>query len=252
MAIGIIPARYGSTRLPGKPLAVIAEKTLIIHVLDAAQRAEKLAHVYVATDDERIFDAVKKYDGNVLMTSSHHTTGTDRIVEALAHVCEPDDGIVVNIQGDEPLIDPDAIDACVTALQTTKEAAWSTPIYPLKDAAQCASPQRVKVVYDIHGFALYFSRAKIPFSRDDENDGCTDYYGHIGLYAYRIPALKKFAKTAQTPLEKTEKLEQLRALETGMRIKCVVVPHAWRGIDTPEDLEYIEKQCLHLFQTTAE
>lgn len=250
MAVGIIPARYGSTRFPGKPLARIAGYPVIIHVLRAAQQAKTLENVYVATDDERIFNAVKESSGNAVMTGTNHKTGSDRIVEALQKIPAPEDDVVVNIQGDEPLIEPDVIDSCVSALHTNREASWATPIYPLKDSDQYASPQRVKVVCDENGFALYFSRAQIPFNRDADED--CNYFGHIGLYAYRLNALKKFAETAPTPLEKAEKLEQLRALEIGLRIKCIQTPHAWPGIDTPEDLAYVEETCSHLFTAHAQ
>lgn len=239
MAIGIIPARYGSTRFPGKPLALLAGKPLIAHVIHAAQKASQCTAVYVATDDARIAEATRNAGATALMTAATHATGTDRICEALAQIPAPADDIVVNIQGDEPFIDPAVIDACVMALSTTPEASWATAIYPLTDATEVHASQRVKVVCDTRGFALYFSRLPIPFARDGEDT--TEYWGHIGLYAYRIPALRAFASAPPTPLEQAEKLEQLRALERGMRITCVPVAAAWPGVDTPEDLARVEQ-----------
>ena len=234
-AVGIIPARYASTRFPGKPLKLLRGLPVIAHVCRAAEKVANLDSFYVATDDERIAEAVDSYGYSAIMTSKDHKCGTDRIVEALGKLDKNYD-IVVNIQGDEPLIDPLAVEKAVAALKENS-ADWSTLCYPIsKEEAQ--DPNKVKVVMDNKGLALYFSRAPIPYPRDDFK---AEYFGHIGLYCYKREALLKFAALPQTPLECSEKLEQLRALENGMKIICVKVAGAAPGIDTPEDLARTEE-----------
>ena len=230
-AIGIIPARMASTRFPGKPLEIIAGYPLVQHVYCAAKSCKTLSDVWVATDDDKIADAVKRFGGKVVMTSPDHTSGTDRIVEAVEKVAGGS-GIVVNIQGDEPLVRPTDIDKCVAKIIDEENADWATLIYKLDNSSN--DPNTVKVVCDSNGFALYFSRAQIPFDRDKNLP--VQRFGHIGLYVYKIDALKRFAALKPTPLEQTEKLEQLRALESGMKIICVKTEKAFPGIDTPEDL----------------
>ena len=230
--IGVIPARYHSTRLDGKVLADICGKPMIQHVYERARQAYLLDDVIVATDDERIWQAVKAFGGEAVMTSPHHASGTDRIGEAVRDV-EAD--IVVNIQGDEPLIDPSAIDAVVEPLVKDGSVSMATLMQELTDPKDHADPNLVKVVTDKRGFALYFSRSTIPYPRDR-----TDYhiYGHIGIYAYRKEFLLQYIKLESTILEKTESLEQLRVLESGFRIKVVEVGHYQGvGVDTQEDLE---------------
>jgi len=235
MTIGIIPARLASTRFPEKPLAELSGFPLIQHVYAAAEKAEALSEVWVATDDSSIFDAVEKFGGKAVMTRTDHASGTDRIVEAVEKIDNKNIDIVVNIQGDEPLIEPAAIDKCAKALESSKTADWATLIYPIKVAD---NPNIVKVVCDKNNFALYFSRAKIPYDRDGEN--VVTRFAHIGLYAYRLDSIKKFAKMPPSVLEQTEKLEQLRALENGMKIVCAEVAHFSPGVDTKEDLLYVE------------
>ncbi len=230
-AIGIIPARMASTRFPGKPLEIIAGYPIIQHVYSAAKSCSTLSDVWIATDDNKIADAVRKFNGKVVLTSSEHTSGTDRIVEAVDKIAGCNE-IIVNIQGDEPLVRPSDIDKCVAKIIEEKNADWATLIYKLDTASN--DPNTVKVVCDSNGFALYFSRAQIPFDRDGENS--LQRFAHIGLYVYKINALKRFASLKPTPLELTEKLEQLRALESGMKIICVKTEKAFPGIDTPEDL----------------
>jgi 3-deoxy-manno-octulosonate cytidylyltransferase (CMP-KDO synthetase) len=225
-AIAIIPARFESTRLPGKPLIEIQGKTLIEHVYRRVERAESVERILVATDDERIAAAVRKFGGEVSMTRSDHQSGTDRIAEACAQL--PSDALIVNVQGDEPLIEPDAIDRAVAAARH-RDAPIVTLMTRLRHPSAIADPNQVKVVVDRNGFALYFSRSPIPSS------GTT--FLHLGLYVYRVEFLKEFTKLDRTPLEIAERLEQLRALEHGLRIRVVEVESESWGIDTPADLE---------------
>jgi len=234
--IGIIPARMASTRFPGKPLEIIAGYPLVQHVYCAAKSCRTLSDVWVATDDNEIADAVENFGGKVVMTSPNHSSGTDRIVEAIEKVAGGAE-IIVNIQGDEPLVRPSDIDKCVAEITLKKNADWATLIYKLDVGAE--DPNTVKVVCDSNGFALYFSRAQIPFDRDGKTP--IQRFGHIGLYVYKIDALKKFASLKSTPLELAEKLEQLRALEAGMKIVCVKTEKAYPGIDTPEDLANVNE-----------
>lgn len=225
-AIAIIPARYSSTRLPGKPLIKIHGKTLIEHVYRRVKQARNLQRIVVATDDDRIFQTVAGFGGEARMTRSDHQSGTDRLAEAaegLAH-----NALVVNVQGDEPLIEPEVIDRAVTEAHRGG-ADITTLMTRLDDPAAIRDPNRVKVVSDKNGFALYFSRSPIP------SNGTT--FLHLGLYVYRAEFLRKFTRLQPTPLELAERLEQLRALEHGFRIKVVEVESASWGIDTPQDLE---------------
>jgi 3-deoxy-manno-octulosonate cytidylyltransferase (CMP-KDO synthetase) len=232
--IGIIPARYSATRLPGKPLADICGKPLIQYVYEQAKKAKFLEDVIVATDDERILEAVEKFGGKAVMTSPSHPSGTDRCAEVARKI---DCDFVINIQGDEPLIPPEVIDKVAEALKE------STDETPMTSAATIASEEErensnvVKVVTDQKGIALYFSRSPIPFYRNP----IAPTLRHIGIYGYRKDFLLKFVSLPQTPLERTESLEQLRALEHGFRIKIVLVDYSPVGVDTPEDLERVRK-----------
>jgi 3-deoxy-manno-octulosonate cytidylyltransferase (CMP-KDO synthetase) len=225
-AIAIIPARYQSTRLPGKPVLEIQGKTLIEHVYRRVQKAESVARIVVATDDKRIADAVRRFGGDAIMTRIDHQSGTDRLAEAAAGL--PPDALIVNVQGDEPLIEPEVIDRAVTAARLG-DAEMITLMARLDDRASVEDPNRVKVVVDRRGFALYFSRSPVPSS------GTT--FLHLGLYVYRVGFLRQFTQLERTPLEIAERLEQLRALEHGFRIRVVEVESASWGIDTPADLE---------------
>jgi 3-deoxy-manno-octulosonate cytidylyltransferase (CMP-KDO synthetase) len=231
-AIAIIPARYASTRLPGKPLLNRTGKYLIQHVVEQVRQARRLAGVYVATDDERIAQAVKSFGGQAIMTRCDHATGADRLAEAAAKLALDDQDIVVNVQGDEPRIPPAYIDRLV-GLLADSPAPMATLAAPLP-ADQVARPDRVKVVLDRQGRALYFSRAPIPFDRDRTG---ADYLLHLGIYAYRKQFLLAFAGMEPTPAERAEKLEQLRVLENGHEILVGVVETPTPGIDTPADYE---------------
>jgi 3-deoxy-manno-octulosonate cytidylyltransferase (CMP-KDO synthetase) len=240
MVVAVIPARYASTRFPGKPLAVLAGHPLIEHVCAGVARARVCDRVVVATDDQRIADAVHSFGGHAIMTRSDHATGTDRILEALDTLAlAGPDTLIVNVQGDEPLIRPAHVAAALDGLRTSGEADWATLVYPLGTDHDAASPHLVKAVVDSAGFALYFSRLPIPFQRDSSAPPVRRF-GHIGLYVYRAAALRRFGTFAPTPLEQAEKLEQLRALENGMHIRCVTVEPSFPGVDTPADLERAE------------
>ena len=228
----IIPARYGSSRLEGKPLLKVAGKPIIQWVYEKAQQAKLADMIIVATDDKRIYDAVKAFGGEVEMTSVNHKCGSDRIREVVERHNEI--SFIVNLQGDEPLIEPSAIDEVIKNVKDGDLADISTLIRVLHDEKEINNPNLVKWVKDQNGFALYFSRSKIPFERNSI-DG--NFYGHLGIYGYKRDALIKMTSMAQTPLEKTESLEQLRALENGMKIKTSVVNFVPVGIDTAEDLE---------------
>lgn len=227
----IIPARYGSSRLEGKPLIVVEGKPVIQWVYEKAQQAKLADIIIVATDDERIFDAVKAFGGNVEMTSVNHKCGSDRIKEvALRH---PEISFIVNLQGDEPLIKPESIDEVAKNVKEDANADISTLIRKITPV-EAENPNLVKCVVDINGFAMYFSRSKIPFER---NEGKSDFYGHLGIYGYKREALLKMTELPQSSYEMSESLEQLRALQNGMKIKTSVVDFIPVGIDTAEDLE---------------
>ncbi|MBP3846794.1 3-deoxy-manno-octulosonate cytidylyltransferase [bacterium] len=227
----IIPARYGSSRLEGKPLLKVLDKPVIQWVYEKAQSSKLADIIIVATDDERIYDCVKTFGGNVEMTSKEHKSGSDRIMEVVAR--HPEIDYICNLQGDEPLIEPESIDEVIKNIIEDDNADISTLIREITpDEAQ--NPNLVKCVKDINGFALYFSRSKIPYER---NENVAKFYGHLGIYGYKRHALEKMTKLPQTILEKTESLEQLRALENGMRIKTTIVNFVPVGIDTKDDLE---------------
>lgn len=225
-AIAIIPARYQSTRLPGKPVVEIQGKTLIEHVYRRVEKAGSIEKILVATDDERIANAVRRFGGDVVMTRTDHNSGTDRLAEAAQNLSP--DALVVNVQGDEPLIEPEVIDRAV-ATAHLGDADMVTLMTRLTARNSIEDPNRVKVVVDRKGFALYFSRSPIPHS------GTT--FLHLGLYVYRVGFLRRFTQLERTPLEIAERLEQLRALEHGFRIRVVEVESESWGIDTPADLE---------------
>ena len=237
---GIIPSRYGSSRFPGKPLALLCGKPLVAWVVDAAKKASSLDDVLVATDDERISKAVAEFGGKAVMTPSELPSGTDRIACAAGDFS--DDDILVNIQGDEPLIDPKLIDSLVANLKSDERWSMATAVTPIKSGADLAAKSVVKVVLDRDGGALYFSRAPIPFDRDSEPDiGSGLYVRHLGIYAYRGCFLRRFVSEKPCDLEQTEKLEQLRALWMGAKIAVVKTDDEGVGVDTVEDAERVEK-----------
>lgn len=229
--VAVIPARYASTRLPGKPLLAETGRTLIQHVVEAATRATRLDRVIVATDDPRIADAVEAFGGEAAMTRPDHPSGTDRVAEVAAEL--PDAAILVNLQGDEPEISGDAIDALVALLEAHPEAPMATLATPIHDDGQFHDPACVKVVVASDRRALYFSRAPIPHARD----GREHRLGllHLGIYAYRRDFLLRLASLPPSELERTERLEQLRVLEAGFPILVHEVAESGIGIDTPED-----------------
>lgn len=228
--VAIIPARYHATRLPGKPLALIAGKPMVAHVCARAAKAASVDHVLVATDDTRIAEAVDAAGGTAVMTRTDHPSGTDRLAEVAAHLtCD----IVVNLQGDEPLLDPRAVDAAVAPLLADEAVTLSTLRTPLT-AADADNPNVVKVVINLAGDALYFSRAAVPYLRPGHAPA--QRWRHLGLYVYRRTALLRLAGLPSTPMEQAEGLEQLRALEHGLTMRTVAVNDAPPSVDTPEDL----------------
>ena len=233
----VIPARYASTRFPGKPLVDLAGKPMVVHVCERAARSGA-AGVHVATDDKRIFDVVKAHGHRAIMTRAGHASGTDRLAEAARKLKLAQSEIVVNVQGDEPLIAPQLIAQVARALASRTKASVSTACHAIHDEAALASPNVVKVVLDAEGYALYFSRARIPYPRE----AGAPCYRHAGIYGYRVGFLKKYARLKPAPLEKSEALEQLRVLWHGYRIAVAVSETAIPpGVDTPQDLEAVRR-----------
>ena len=237
--IGVIPARWGSTRFPGKSLALIDGKPLIHRVIKRALKARCLDVLLVATDDRRIAEAVDEVGVKAVMTRSDHPSGTDRIAEAVSGL---NASIVINIQGDEPLIDPKLIDRLAGAMLSNREWDMATAAAPISDEEELRNPSVVKVVWDKDGRALYFSRSVIPFVRDEGMSTHGLYWRHIGVYAYRSAFLTVLVKTAPCVLENVEKLEQLRALDIGGRILVLKAARAGIGVDTPQDVKYVERE----------
>ncbi|HVG53975.1 MAG TPA: 3-deoxy-manno-octulosonate cytidylyltransferase [Vicinamibacterales bacterium] len=232
--VAVIPARYASSRFPGKPLADLAGRPMVEHVYRRAAEAPGVDAVVVATDDQRVADAVERFGGIARMTRSDHQTGMDRIAEVARDLTAL---IIVNVQGDEPLVQPSAITQMVDALHADPDLQMSTLRTPIRSDADYASPHVVKVVVDHRDNALYFSRAPIPYVRERPPEG--GHYKHLGLYAYRRAFLLSLAALPQTALERAESLEQLRALEHGFRIRAVETQYDSIGVDTPEDLERV-------------
>lgn len=235
--VAIIPARWASTRFPGKPLAMLNGRPLVRHVWERARRAKRVDRVIVATDDMRIAEAAFGFGAEVAVTSPRHPTGTDRLAEVAAKL--PSASIVVNVQGDEPDIAPSTIDRLAGELVGDPRLGMVTAANPLVDPEDIASPNVVKVVTDLAGHALYFSRSAIPFERDGRSGA--KFLRHQGIYAYRRKVLLDFVRWKPTPLEQAEKLEQLRALENGVKIGVIVVRRGSVGVDVPGDLPRAEK-----------
>jgi 3-deoxy-manno-octulosonate cytidylyltransferase (CMP-KDO synthetase) len=239
--LAIIPARYASSRFPGKPLAPLSGRPMIQWVYERARAAHRVDDVLVATDDAKIADAVRGFGGRVALTSPEHRSGTDRIAEVVRGTTEAQRAkAIVNLQGDEPLLEPGYIDRAVAPLLEDDRVEMSTLSTPIVDPEDAADPNKVKVVTDRDGFALYFSRAPIPWWRDGRPGAGPVAAKHVGMYVYRPATLLRLAALAPTPLERAESLEQLRALEHGIRIKVVAVERDSVGIDTPEDLRRAE------------
>ncbi len=236
-AIGVIPARFASARFEGKVLAKIYDKPLIQYVYEAASGAKLLDELIIATDDERVVEAVEKFGGKAALTAKEHKSGSDRIREVVGPI---DVKVVVNIQGDEPLIHPAMIDDLVRTLLEQPEIDTATIIKKIETESEIADSDVVKVVFDKNGFALYFSRAPIPYKSG--HGRVTNYYKHIGLYAYTKDFLLAFTNLDRSTLEEAEKLEQLRVLENGYRIKVIETNRETIGVDTPEDLEKVKEK----------
>jgi len=240
--IGIIPARYASTRFPGKPLVKILGKTLIQHTYENALRCKTLDKVIVATDDERIFAHVKEFGGDVVMTSVDCLNGTERLAEVVRNDKRLKDvQIIVNVQGDEPTLDPSIIQGVAEALEQDAEAAVATAVVKIHSADEAYNPSVVKCVLDQRGYALYFSRGLIPAGKTLKFQKETTYWRHLGLYAYRRDFLLHYASLTPTPLQMAEDLEQLRVLEHGYKIKTAIVEGESMDVNTPEDLKKVEQ-----------
>lgn len=235
-----IPARWGSTRFPGKPLHLLAGKPLVQHVWERARQCRHVDEVIIATDDGRIAEAAEAFGARVVPTSSHHPSGTDRIAEAASAF--PDHPVIINVQGDEPLISPALIDRLAVALQDDRSVGMITAAAPIQDDAQAPDPNIVKVVVDARGDALYFSRAAIPFVRNVI--GRPVHFRHLGIYGFRRECLLEFVSMAPSRLERTEGLEQLRALENGIRIRVVMTDELSPGVDTLEQARALEAELI--------
>jgi 3-deoxy-manno-octulosonate cytidylyltransferase (CMP-KDO synthetase) len=233
-----IPARYGSTRLPGKPLVNLAGKPMIQRVYQRAQLSQRATRVIVATEDERIVKAVESFGGEARMTRADHRTGTERVAEIAAHV---EGDVFVNVQGDEPLLDPAAVDAAIDALLEEPAAAVATVATPIRTPADIMDPNVVKTVLDFDNNALYFSRAPIPWVRDTGAKQHARHWKHLGLYVFQRDALLEYPTLPQGELEKLEQLEQLRWLENGWKIRVAEVEHDAVSVDVPEDVARVEK-----------
>ncbi len=248
VTICVIPARYSSTRFPGKPLAFLKDKPLIQHVYEQAKVSKLIDEVFVATDDSAIFKAVEQFSGKVIMTSPKHLSGTDRVAEAVDKLIKEgynlqENSIIINLQGDEPLIKVEMIDQLIKLMKKGNNFI-GTLAKKIEKQSDFHNPNIVKVVFDRNGYALYFSRSPIPFHREKFIKGASQknfMYKHIGIYGYSVKILKKFVKLPQSELEKIESLEQLRALENGIKIKVRITEYDSFGIDTPDDLRIAEE-----------
>ncbi|MFD0794974.1 3-deoxy-manno-octulosonate cytidylyltransferase [Mucilaginibacter litoreus] len=237
-AVIVIPARLKSTRLPDKVLLDLGGKPVIQRVYEACQKATLHQEIWIAADSKDVFDICKMFTANVLMTSDQHPSGTDRVAEVIEQVqCD----IVVNVQGDEPFFDAGIIDRLITSLQQS-DAVMASVCAPVQNKDELSNPNLVKVVTDINGHAIYFSRFAIPYSRDVEVDDTSIYKKHMGIYAFKASFLKQYVTMPVSFLEASEKLEQLRAIENGYKIKMIEVKNFEKGIDTPDDLELARKK----------
>lgn len=243
MIVGIIPARFASSRLMGKPLADIGGKPMIQHTYQSAKKSKLLDKIIIAVDDEKVFQVVKDFGAEVYMTPKNCTSGSDRIALVAQQIS--DAAIIVNIQGDEPFIKGKMIDQAIEPLLFDRKVSVSTLARRITNVEEMKSPSVVKVVFDYNNFALYFSRSPIPFVRDAKSNlekiQSAEIYKHIGLYVYRRDVLLKFTNLKPTDLEQIEKLEQLRFLENGMRVKIVYTEYDSLSVDTPKDLEIARK-----------
>lgn len=236
--LGVIPSRYASTRLEGKPLKDICGHTMIEWVYKRTKMSN-LDEVVVATDDERIFNEVEKFGGKAILTRKDHENGTSRIAEVCEKITDYD--VIVNVQGDEPLIEPDMINSIIDSFKEDDSIAMSTLKYKIDTMEEIENPNYVKVITDKKGYALYFSRSVIPYPRKMD---LKNYYKHVGIYGYKRDFVIEYAKMEPTPLEKSESLEQLRALENGYKIKVMETPYKIIGVDTQEELEKVREYVI--------
>ncbi|HBI14601.1 MAG TPA: 3-deoxy-manno-octulosonate cytidylyltransferase [Desulfobulbaceae bacterium] len=239
--VAIIPARYHSNRFEGKPLAPIMGRPMIQHVVERARQVELLSRVVVATDDKRIAEAVHAFGGEVVLTRPDHATGTDRLAEAASLIDISEQDIIVNIQGDQPLFPAEIVTQVAGPMLEDPSLPMVTLIYKIVRPEEIDDPNHVKTVFDRHGNALYFSRAPIPFQRNPEESAKPTYYKHLGFYAYRKGFLLTFVGLPEGEWERFEKLEQLRALEYGYRIRVILTDHDSIEVDTPQDIERVEE-----------
>ena len=240
----VIPARYASTRLPGKPLVDIAGKPMIQHVYERAANVPLLSRVAVATDDQRIAECVSSFGGEVVLTRTDHVSGTDRLAEAATKMQIPEQDVVVNIQGDQPLFESEVVEQVARPLLEDPALPMATLIYKIIRPEEINDPNHVKTVFDRNGRALYFSRSPIPFQRNPDEPVPPTYYKHLGFYAYRKGFLFTFIGLPEGEWERFEKLEQLRALEYGYTIQVVLTEHDSVEVDTPQDLKRVEEIIL--------
>jgi len=241
MAIVVIPARYSSTRLPGKPLVSLAGKPMVQRVWERARAASLVSRTIIATDDERILQAVASFGGEAVMTRAEHRSGTERVAEVAATIAADDDEIFVNVQGDEPLIEPQVIDKVIEAVDAEEEVSVATLMVPIAKPSDIMDPNIVKVVLDFNDDALYFSRAPIPWVRDRGSPVHAQHWKHLGLYAFRRAALLDFPTLPQGVLERVEQLEQLRWIENLYKIRVVETKHDSISVDVPEDVARVEE-----------
>ncbi|MDA3916458.1 MAG: 3-deoxy-manno-octulosonate cytidylyltransferase [Deltaproteobacteria bacterium] len=238
MTIAVIPSRYGSSRFEGKPLALIAGKPMIQRVYEQAEKSKTVSKTIVATDDKRIFDAVKAFEGEAVMTSDRCRSGTDRVAQTADILDLDPDEIIINIQGDQPIFNPETLDEMIAPFENDPDLVMSTLAFKIQDKREITDPKDVKVTFDNNKFAMYFSRAQIPFPRDKNTNA--DFFKHLGFYAYKKRFLDKLVKLPTGTCEHIEKLEQLRVLEFGYKIKVVITQYDSPEIDLPEDIKRIE------------
>ena len=238
MTTAVIPSRYGSSRFEGKPLSLVAGKSMIQRVYEQAQKSKAVSNTIVATDDKRIFDAVKAFGGEAVMTSDRCRSGTDRVAQTADILNLDPDNIIINIQGDQPIFNPETLEEIIAPFENDPGLVMSTLAFKIQDKREITDPKDVKVTFDNNKFAMYFSRAQIPFPRDKDTNA--EFYKHLGFYAYKKKFLDKLVNLPTGTCEHIEKLEQLRVLEFGYKIKVVVTQYDSPEIDLPEDIKRIE------------
>ena len=238
MTTAVIPSRYGSSRFEGKPLSLVAGKPMIQRVYEQAEKSKAISKTIVATDDKRIFDAVKAFGGEAVMTSDKCRSGTDRVAQTADILNLDPDDIIINIQGDQPIFNPETLEEMIAPFENDPGLVMSTLAFKIQDKREITDPKDVKVTFDKNKFAMYFSRAQIPFPRDKDTNA--EFYKHLGFYAYKKKFLDKLVNLPTGTCEHIEKLEQLRVLEFGYKIKVVVTQYDSPEIDLPEDIKRIE------------